>query len=101
MRLPAPRRVQSDRRDVNDLQDATQHTLRDVVRFEELSGQRIDDLVLTADPQQISHGLGRCPIGWRLVDKRSAGDVYRTAWDGRTLSLRTDSGTVICDLFIW
>lgn len=100
-RLPAPRRVQSTDRALNDVQDAVHHTLRDVVRFEELVGQRINDVVLTTTPLDIAHGLGRCPIGWRVVDKTSAGDPYRTAWDARTISLRVDAGVMTCDLYIW
>jgi hypothetical protein len=101
VRLPPPRRVQSPDRLLNDVQDSVTQALRPVLQFEEHAGQRIDDLTLTATPLQISHGLGRCPIGWRVVDKTSAGDPYRTAWDERTITLRVASGTLGCDVYIW
>jgi hypothetical protein len=36
-----------------------------------------------------------------MTDKIDAGDVYRTAWDNKTITLRTASGTVRGDLFVW
>jgi hypothetical protein len=49
----------------------------------------------------VQHGLGRRPIGWRFTDKTSAGDVYRTAWDERTITLVTAAGTVVADIWVW
>lgn len=99
--LPAPRRIQSPDRLLNDVQDSIAQCLRGILQFEEFAGQRIDSLTLTTTALQISHGLGRCPKGWRIVDKTAAGDVYRTAWDERTISLRVASGTLVVDLYIW
>jgi hypothetical protein len=95
-----PAKVQGDRL-LNAAQDNIHTTLRDVVRFEELKGATIPGLVLTTTPQTIQHGLGRCPIGWRVTDKTSSGDTYRTAWDERTISLRSAAGSVACDVFVW
>jgi hypothetical protein len=56
---------------------------------------------LTTTPLAIVHGLGRAPIGWRLIDKTGAGDPYRTAWDDRTISIRVASGTLTCSIRVW
>ena len=101
MKIPVPRRVQSADRLLNDVQDATAYVIRQIVQFEELAGVRLNDVALTTTAQTFSHGLGRCPIGWRVVDKTAAGDPYRTAWDERTISLRVASGSITCDIFVW
>lgn len=95
-----PRQVQGDRL-LNDAQSAIHATLRPIAAFEEISGVRISGLTLTTTSRAIHHGLGRRPIGWRVVDKTTSGDVYRTAWDERTVSLRSASGTVGCDVWVW
>jgi len=99
-KVPLPKRVQGSR-DLNDAQDAIGETLRRVVYHEQLTGQAVQNLSVTSTGVAISHGLGRTPIGWYLTDKVDAGDVYRTDWDNRTITLRTASGTVRGDLFVW
>lgn len=95
-----PAKVQGDRL-LNQAQDNIGSTLREFARFEEFGGTTVRGLTLTTTAQTIAHGLGRRPIGWRVVDKTTSGDVYRTAWDERTVSLRAASGSVSCDVFVW
>lgn len=100
-RVSMPKRVQSTSRDLNDAQDAIAATLRDVTRFDELDGATARGVTLSTTPVGIAHGLGRMPIGWRVIDKLDPGDVYRTAWTDRTVTLRTAAGSVRCDLYFW
>lgn len=99
-RIPLPRRVHGDR-GLNDAQDAIGETLRRVVAHEQLTGRAVQSLSVPSTGVSISHGLGRTPIGWCVTDLLDAGTVYRTAWDGRTITLRSASGTVRVDLFVW
>jgi hypothetical protein len=99
-RVPLPKRVQGSR-DLNDAQDAIGETLRRVVYHEQLTGQDIQSVSVPSTGVAIAHGLGRTPIGWNMIDKTDAGDVYRTAWDSKTITLRTASGTVRGSLFVW
>lgn len=102
MRLPVPKRVQSASRELNDVQDATAQIIREITRFEELSGVAARGVTLTTTPSAIAHGLGRQPIGWRVTDKTDAGDIYRVTWDDRTVTLRIAAGgPTRCDLFFW
>ena len=101
MRLPLPKRVQSSDRLLNDAQDAIRETLRQIVEHEQLAGRTVQSVQVTSTGTSFAHGLGRTPIGWTLTDKTGAGDVYRTAWDARTVTLRTASGSVTVDVFVW
>jgi hypothetical protein len=83
------------------VQDAIHATLRQVADLEEIVGVDIRGISLTTTPLAIVHGLGRAPIGWRLIDKTGAGDPYRTAWDDRTISIRVASGTLTCSIRVW
>lgn len=95
-----PGRVQGDRL-LNAAQDAIYSTLREIAQHEQIKGVAIRGLTLTTTSKTIVHGLGRCPIGWYVMDKTTAGDAYRTAWDDRTISLRAASGTLSCDVWVW
>lgn len=100
MKIRLPGRVQGDRL-LQQAQDAIHATLREVSDLEEIKGVAIRGLTLTTTSQALAHGLGRRPIGWRLIDKTTSGDAYRTAWDDRTISLRAASGTLSCDVWVW
>lgn len=100
-KIQPPIRVQTGDRLLNAVQDAILLPLRQVLDFEELKGASLVSLTLTTTPSTISHGLGRRPIGWRVTDKTTSGDVYRTAWDERTISLRSAAGSVTCDVWVW
>lgn len=99
-RIQPPQRVHGERV-IQLVQDSIHRVLRDVCQHEQLTGVMVRGVTLTTTPQTIAHGLGRQPIGWSLSDKQDAGDVYRTAWDERSISLRTAAGTVRGDFFIW
>ena len=76
-------------------------TLRRVVYHEQLTGQVVQNLSVPSTGVAISHGLGRTPIGWYLTDVLDAAAVKRTAWDSKTITLQSASGTVRCDVFVW
>lgn len=46
----------------------------------------------------MSHGLGRPPRGWFVVDRDSAATVYRSAWDRWQLTL---VGSAACNAVVW
>lgn len=101
MRVNLPAKVQSPDRLLNQAQDNIHATLRQIAQHSQLTGQRVEGVTVTATGVDISHGLGRTPTGWYVTDKLDAGDVSRTAWDSKTITLRTASGSVRVDLFVW
>ena len=100
-RVPLPKKVQTTNRELNDAQDAIGETLRRIAYFEQLTGQRVQSLSVTSTGVDVSHGLGRTPIGWMVTDIMDAGLVYRDSWDSKTITLRSNSGTVRVDVFVW
>lgn len=100
-RVALPRRVQSANREVNDVQSATGDTLRAIVAHEQLTGAHIQSVSVPSTGVTVSHGLGRVPLGWYVTDLLDHGTVKRTAWDSRTITLESNSGTVRIGLFVW
>lgn len=87
------RRIQSSNRDLMQVQDALDQALTPVLSNPLLDGVLLSNVTITASAAKFSHLLGRQPIGWFVVDDTSGAAIYRTAWDTRTISLRTVSGT--------
>ena len=56
---------------------------------------RILDLDLTTTATAFNHGLQQTPTGWIILDKNSNADVWRTAWDERTITLDASASTTI------
>lgn len=95
------RRIQSNNRDLMQVQDAVDQVLKPVLTNQLLNGVLIPNLSLTTTPVKFSHLLGRQPLGWFLVDDISGAAIYRTAWDARTISLRTTSGTNTISIWVF
>ena len=100
-KVPLPRRIQSANREINDVQSVIGDTLRAVVAYEPLTGVHIQSVSVPSTGVAVSHGLGRVPIGWQVTDLLDHGTVKRTAWDSKTITLASNSGTVRVDLMVW
>jgi hypothetical protein len=48
-----------------------------------------------ATPTILSHRLGVTPLGWEVVDKDAAANIWRTAWDTKTITLIADNSCTI------
>lgn len=69
------------------IQEAARDSLQRVIDGGLLKGRLIESASVSTTAAAISHGLGRTPRGWIVVDKNAAVHVHRTAWDSRTLTL--------------
>jgi len=51
----------------------------------------------------VAHGLGRTPVGFLVVDKDKAGDVYDggTAWTDTNIYLKCSVATVAIVILVW
>lgn len=51
----------------------------------------------------VTHGLGRIPVGFHVMSKNKAVDVYEsgTAWTNTTISLKASVATATVKLFIF
>lgn len=56
-------------------------------------------------PNVVNHLLqipaGKTPDGWCVIDKDAATDIYRTAWDTKTISLVTATVSTNIKLEVW
>jgi hypothetical protein len=48
----------------------------------------------------LEHGLGRTPVGWAIVDRSAATDIYRTSWNATNLVLNS-SATATVKVEVW
>lgn len=60
-----------------------------------LDGVLLTGISVTTSGVKINHKLSRQPIGWFVVDKSAAGDIFRTAWDVNFITLQASSNTTI------
>lgn len=65
------------------------------------SGKLLTNLPLTTTTQRFAHGLGRTPDGFIRVNQDSAVLVYMTVATSTHIGLRTESGTVTADVWVF
>lgn len=63
-----------------------------------LSGVQLSGVLVGPGTTQITHGLGRTPIGYLVT--RQGGPLSWVSWDARQLSLSSPSA-VVADLWVW
>lgn len=57
-------------------------------------------LSITATATAFNHGLSTTPQGWIILDKTANVDVWRTAWDDKSITLR-GSGSVSIKIWVF
>jgi hypothetical protein len=58
------------------------------------------DIALTTTATAYPHGLGTTPQGFIIFDKNANADIWRTAWDDRTITLDA-SATVNAKVWVF
>ena len=74
--------------------------------FKQLLDKQILDgalvtVTVTNAAKGFDHTLGRKPIGWFVVDKQATGDVWRTAWTDRTITLVSGAASLPCTIWVF
>ena len=71
--------------------------LNPIVSLPIISGNQIDDVVMTANtPKVINHLLQRKPQGWFLTDNQANAVIWRTmAFNDLTITLEASANTTI------
>jgi hypothetical protein len=69
-------RVQTENREVNQLQSNIISSLQSIVQNQLVNGRVIKEKKLTVGSNTINHGLGQKLQGWFIVRKRSTSDIY-------------------------
>lgn len=105
MALPVFKRVKSQDRIVNQIQDNVEQVLSPLLRALISDGRLIENILIeTGTPKSINHGLGRKLRGWMVTSKNSNADI----WDSQStnkLSSKTlilnSSANVIISLWVF
>lgn len=72
----------------------TEEWISQLKDIEFLSGNTLQ-ITVTNTATKFNHGLGVTPLGWIILDKTANIDVWRTAWDDKSITLRSSaSGTI-------
>lgn len=86
--------IQSENRDVNQLQQFIQQGLTPLLMNPYLNGRLIEKVNLVSGSNSVNHGLGRKLQGWVIVRKRSDAAIFDTQdvnpIPDKTLDLQSD-----------
>lgn len=94
------RKIQAADRDLMKLQNQVEQVLNPVLKLPLLDYVQINGIAITTAGVDISHVLGRQPLGWILVDIDASVTVWKTAWTDRLLSLDA-SGTATISIIVF
>lgn len=76
--MPKLQRIQTGDRVLNMIQDNVSNILDPYSSKEILQGQILQNVDLASGSNNVAHKLGRKPIGWFLVRRRSTAVIYDT-----------------------
>ncbi len=96
------RRVKDIDEKLSEVQDAVADSFNSIVNKQILAG-RVADVIIPAGLSVVyPHRLGRNLVGWIIIDKNAAADVYRTNKDSPNLFLNlTASAPVTLKLWVF
>jgi len=91
--IPPFDRVPTDDQGLSELQDRLERTLRPVAGCAIVDGRRVPDtgteaIDTAAAGTKLTHGLGRTPAGFVVVDSDADAAVWRVAQDANSITLR-------------
>ena len=102
--LKAIPRVQTDDRQINQLQQNFISAINQLMDTSILSGVLLTNVALVSGDNSVNHKLGKTLTGWIVVRKRAAADIYdkqgTNATPTQTLALNT-SADVMVDLYVF
>lgn len=93
------RKIRTDDRELDQVQSNIANVLTPISKAKIIDGAYVD-VVLVSGTNRVGHKLNRKPEGWVIGDRDSAADVYRTAWDDRTVDL-VSSGDLSCRIWFF
>jgi hypothetical protein len=96
--------VQTESREVNQLQRNIQQAVRPILQNPLVYGNQLTSVSLVNGSNTVSHGLGRELQGWSISRKRANANIYDTQDSNpsptKTLLLTSDASVVV-DLYVW
>ena len=99
--LRAFRKLYTPDPDLSKIQGAIEQVLNPLVKIPYLNGIILENLSITTSPVKFAHGLGRAPVGYWLIYKNAAGDVYAPTvgtigpFSGTTITLQASAAVTV------
>lgn len=87
--------------DMSRLQDALGTTINKIVKKDVIDGAQLSNLSIGTAAVRISHTLGRQPLGWIVTDIDKNANIYRTAWDSKTITLTSSAAATTVSLWVY
>lgn len=98
--IPAYRQIQTKDFEISQVQTNTANTLNILIKVPMNDGTLLEDQVITTSDTPLNHGLGRRPVGYLIVTKNAAEDVYQTAMTENFLTLKA-TGSVTVNVWVF
>lgn len=95
------RRIQGGGEELQRFQDSVINTFQPLLNSEIVFGVILKGELLGTTATRVEHKLGREPIGWLIITKDKASDIYSTARDSRTLSLTASVADTTVDIWVF
>lgn len=92
------RKLNAENGDLNKVQDNIEYALGPVLASAIIDGVQVNAIELTTTPLAVSHGLGRRPLGWIIVDQNADARVWSIARDKNVIILQASSP---CTISVW
>jgi hypothetical protein len=97
MALRPPRKIQIKKPE--DSERAISNVVASLARVYKsdiVDGTLVTDISVVVGSNEVSHKLGRQPIGWAVVDVQGAAvSLYRNSWDSRIINLESNAESTI------
>jgi hypothetical protein len=72
----------------------TEEFLAQLTSLNFLVGNLIE-ISVTTTATSFEHKIGKTPVGWIIFDKNTNSNVWRTAWDDRSITLQASLASTI------
>ncbi len=90
---------------VYDPSDAFQrearNAIKDIANISLVSGVLLSDVSIATTATRVSHGLGRVPKGWFVVDRTADARVYRDSTGTERKTFLTLKASAACTVSLW
>jgi len=77
------------------LQDNVSNAISEIIRIPLLDGRLVTQTFPASVSTTIEHKLQRDPLGWIVVGKNAAADMWEISKDSRFIALQTDQDVTI------
>jgi len=93
-------KVQTESRELNQVQSNIQTALQPLQTNELLSGAFLNNVSLATGSNTLYHGLGRQMLGWFVTSRSNAATIYNTSMTDTSLVL-VASGSVTVNIYVF